>query len=347
MIFLGDIAHPYGLAPKWSKVAPPWSSQAAIANLEGPLVVDVGDHRGARVVFNHISILEALGEWGVVALSLANNHISDIRHGIERTFEAVADSGIHVFGAGCDSREAARPAIVSDDGVRYVLLGFGWSPIRCRYATPNEPGVNPFEPETVLRSVEFWREAEPDAAIVVVPHWNFELEAYPQPAHRQLAFSAIDAGATAVIGHHSHRVAGIEVYRGCPVAYSLGNWWMPQGVYMNGSLCFPDDTLLEAALEWTPDRQPVVHWFDYERTSQEVRHSTTESFQDSSLISALTPYAGLSHDDYVEWFRQHRVKRRGLPVYVDYRSTRLNAAKDRYVRLRHEAVTVAVRFGLR
>ena len=35
---------------------------------------------------------------------------------------------------------------------------------------------------------------------------------------------AIDAGADAVIGHGPHIVRGIEIYRGCPIFYSLGNF---------------------------------------------------------------------------------------------------------------------------
>jgi hypothetical protein len=41
-----------------------------------------------------------------------------------------------------------------------------------------------------------------------------------------VARAAIDAGADAVIGHHPHICKGIEVYRGRPIFYSLGNFVM-------------------------------------------------------------------------------------------------------------------------
>ncbi|MGL4368851.1 MAG: CapA family protein, partial [Spirochaetota bacterium] len=37
------------------------------------------------------------------------------------------------------------------------------------------------------------------------------------------AHAVIDAGADAVIGHHPHIPQGIEIYKGNPVFYSLGN----------------------------------------------------------------------------------------------------------------------------
>jgi poly-gamma-glutamate capsule biosynthesis protein CapA/YwtB (metallophosphatase superfamily) len=43
------------------------------------------------------------------------------------------------------------------------------------------------------------------------------------PHIAEAAHIAIDAGADAVIGHGPHRLQGIEVYRGKPILYSLGN----------------------------------------------------------------------------------------------------------------------------
>ena len=40
-----------------------------------------------------------------------------------------------------------------------------------------------------------------------------------------LAHAAIDAGADAFIGHGPHRLRGIEIYRGRPIFYSLGNFF--------------------------------------------------------------------------------------------------------------------------
>ncbi len=41
----------------------------------------------------------------------------------------------------------------------------------------------------------------------------------------QFAHEAIDAGADLVVGHGSHTVLGIEIYRGRPIFYGLGNFF--------------------------------------------------------------------------------------------------------------------------
>src|SRR5208337_4827626 len=48
----------------------------------------------------------------------------------------------------------------------------------------------------------------------------------PGPRARAVAHAAIDAGASAFIGHHPHVVQGVEWYRGRPILYSLGNLLM-------------------------------------------------------------------------------------------------------------------------
>jgi len=76
---------------------------------------------------------------------------------------------------------------------------------------------------------EGWSVAESDYVIVAV-HWGVPaywlsphqglLAAYQQP----LAHALVEAGADLVCGHHAHALHPIEVYRGKPIFYSLGNF---------------------------------------------------------------------------------------------------------------------------
>ncbi len=74
------------------------------------------------------------------------------------------------------------------------------------------------------------REARATAAAVVVSLHAHEpgnrLDDVPDLL-REVAHAAIDAGADVVHGHGPHRLRGIEVYRGRPVFYSLGNFVFP------------------------------------------------------------------------------------------------------------------------
>ena len=51
--------------------------------------------------------------------------------------------------------------------------------------------------------------------------WN---TSEPADFIRDATHALIDAGAHAVLGHGSHCLRGIEIYKGCPIVYSLGNF---------------------------------------------------------------------------------------------------------------------------
>jgi len=61
--------------------------------------------------------------------------------------------------------------------------------------------------------------------LIVYMHWGVEYNNYPEAYQREWAKLYIDAGANAVIGCHPHVVQGFELYNGCPIVYSLGNFW--------------------------------------------------------------------------------------------------------------------------
>jgi poly-gamma-glutamate synthesis protein (capsule biosynthesis protein) len=65
-----------------------------------------------------------------------------------------------------------------------------------------------------------------DRADVVIPyvHWGNELVAEPLAADRALARRMVEAGAAAVIGGHPHVTQTVDVHRGAPIVYSLGNF---------------------------------------------------------------------------------------------------------------------------
>ena len=62
----------------------------------------------------------------------------------------------------------------------------------------------------------------PDYLFVSV-HWGDELQRMPNRFQRAFGRAAIDAGATAVLGHHPHVLQAVEEYQGGLILYSLGN----------------------------------------------------------------------------------------------------------------------------
>lgn len=348
MIFIGDIAHPFNTPPAWSDNEWPWSSgQSVIGNLEGAFVGENSSYLNQRKVFNHISLLDAFSKCGFGAATLANNHIMDVPNALTGTCALLNEHGIKFTGAGESERSAAIPAKLVHANQKWLFLSFGWETIQCRAAGQHTPGVNPFRPDHLLKQIVDARNDYPDAVLVILPHWNIELELYPQPAHRQVAMAAIDAGADAVIGHHPHRVGGLEMYKDKPIAYSLGNWWMPHGVFFGGKLSFGDETLLQLALEWEPGIDPICHWFKYNRDGHQITYLKSEPWLESEQMCKLTPFSGMSHNQYKKWFPKNRVKRKALPMYYDYQNKVANGCKDRYIHLRQAGIKFLEGSGLR
>ena len=64
--------------------------------------------------------------------------------------------------------------------------------------------------------------------MIVFPHWGTEYDPTPFAGQRELAQAAIDAGADMVIGNHAHWAGAMEVYKGKPIWYALGNFVFDQ-----------------------------------------------------------------------------------------------------------------------
>ncbi len=62
--------------------------------------------------------------------------------------------------------------------------------------------------------------------MVLSLHWGgVERSTKPRPQDVEIAKAAIDSGVDIVMGHHPpHVLQGVEVYKGKPIFYSLGNF---------------------------------------------------------------------------------------------------------------------------
>jgi poly-gamma-glutamate synthesis protein (capsule biosynthesis protein) len=344
MIFLGDIAVPSGVTPQLPKRCPGGIFVDAVANLEGGLSKDRSHE---KVVYNDAAVGKYLKALDVRLVSLANNHVLDTDAQPSVTTRFLASLGIQSCGAGESLQSASREVHIDASGHDVIFMAFGWNVIGCRPASGNTPGANPMQAGLLLARTRSLRADHPDAKIVLLMHWNYEMEPHPQPMHRQLAFAAIDAGADAIVGAHPHCVGGIEVYRGAPVVYSLGNWFVPHGVFWDGRLLFPESTRLQLAFEWHPlSNAMTCHWFEYQPGSHDLQYLASESLTESERIRELTPYSGMTHRDYISWFASNRKQRHGLPIYRTCYD-RANWLRDSYVSWRQILVDLTFRMRRR
>ena len=200
---------------------------------------------------------EALTFAGIHAVGNANN----VNYGapaIRSSLKRLDEVGILHTGAGVNSVEARKPAIVERDGLRYGFLqrtSVYWS--HGHEATAAYPGVATIKAHTAYRpqieqlrtltrpgmppEIVTW--ADPTALaqfrgdlvalrsradlVIASHHWGLDHEVLDYQV--EIAHTAIDAGADLVIGHGPHMPLGIEIYQDRPIFYGIGSFCFETG----------------------------------------------------------------------------------------------------------------------
>ncbi len=168
--------------------------------------------------------IRSLRNAGVNAVTLGNNHTLDcLDEGFHRMNDVLADLGIAWCGAGLNIAEAFQPVIMEARGVVLAFLGVvDKSSGPFRFAGESTSGVAPLDTGRVCRIIKDLRRKADH--VIVSPHWGEERFRIPSPEQIKQARAFVDAGASIVVGHHPHVIQGMEIYRGSPIAYSLGNF---------------------------------------------------------------------------------------------------------------------------
>ena len=166
-----------------------------------------------------------LTELSVDVVSLANNHSFDYSYdGLKDTLNTLDSIKIAHVGAGLEEVEATKPYYVEIGGKRIAFTAAMRSEVYAETpaATQTEAGVaKMYDLESYLETI---RTAKENADIVVAyAHWGVENTIWLESEQLDGARAMIDAGADIVVGAHSHTLQTVEVYRGKPIFYGLGD----------------------------------------------------------------------------------------------------------------------------
>jgi len=238
-------------------------------NLEGLLVKSEGPDQDIpdKSGWQHVGpeAVQALEAGNIRVVGVANN----VAYGPANIMQSLAvldKHGIVHTGGGANLEEAHKPAIVERKGVRFGFLQYTakWYMEDQQIATAARPGVARMlsedgvtvDPSDLNRMREDIRRLRPRVDVVVVSSHNrdglgragVESErasgrapdlfspivlgprfSQGEPYEKELAHAAIDAGADVVYGHGSHVLQGVEIYRGKPILYCVGNFAMDWG----------------------------------------------------------------------------------------------------------------------
>ena len=96
-------------------------------------------------------------------------------------------------------------------------------------------GGGPNDLDAILQSIRAGKQTSDFMVVAIHCHQNsFAYQAYSHDNHVpdflvELAHKSIDAGADVFVGHGVHTIRGVEIYKGKPIFYGVGNFLFPQG----------------------------------------------------------------------------------------------------------------------
>jgi len=243
VLFLGDFAptdsavpyiekHGYGY--QFSKTAGRLAAyDAVVANLEAPITNADSKWPLPKQYSYRIdpAAVPAIARAGIDVVTLANNHSHDYgSRGLEDTLRALDDGGIAHIGAAMTESEARRGLVLETAGGALGILSYledktSWRLWTLSYALDlpfrSWPGsARALEADLAEDIARLEKHSD---ALAVVFHFGENYRPIT-PHQKELARLAIELGADAVIGHHSHQAQPVGAYLGRPIVYSLGNY---------------------------------------------------------------------------------------------------------------------------
>jgi len=183
------------------------------------------------------SVIDSLQALHIDLMATSNNHAFDVgTGGILDTMSALQARGVAFAGTGNDLAAAGAPGVLRSSRGTTALVAFATGKIReGGAATASRPGVNEvrrdaaggLNEDDVARVLASIRSAAKRCDVVLAydhnHYWEKNIEDVPA-WQTALAHRCIDAGASCFVSHGAPVLQGIEIYKGRPIFYDLGNF---------------------------------------------------------------------------------------------------------------------------
>ena len=154
-------------------------------------------------------------------VATANNHFKDYGwKGMQETYETLNKYKISWFGSGATINEASKTFYWRKNDATIAFINVTEN----EWTTTHDSnsGCHPIDLAAIFTKIQ---EAKENADFVVlIAHGGHEHYELPSPRIKKWYRFFVDAGANAVIAHHTHIISGYEIYKDAPIFYSLGNF---------------------------------------------------------------------------------------------------------------------------
>ncbi len=194
----------------------------AVLNVEGPLISDgIPTSKTGPNIKIHRDAINFIKEAKFDLLSLANNHMGDFGPSkVNETTTWLDENKLAYVGAGKNLETARCEKVFIIKGKKIAFVAY--AEYEFGMATNNEAGVSPLDPVNNMEQIS--KLASKYDYVIVIVHGGNEHCPVPNDSLVTNYRGFIRAGANGVIATHTHCPLGIEIYNGCPIVYSMGNF---------------------------------------------------------------------------------------------------------------------------
>ncbi len=211
--FVGDVMW---LGDNWSQFADPVADRLdgvlRLGNLETPVSASHPTDRAELGLYDFNAPLDILDGLPLDVVQINNNHSLDVGDdGLEQTYKALTGRGFLPLGK--DGNLAA--AGLSDD-VSVAVATYTWG-VNGHTSVEHDLAIIPFghldapiDLSRVADDLQLARDVGATHSVVML-HWGYEYEYWPDPHFMQLAREIIALGADVVVGHGPHVVQPAEL----------------------------------------------------------------------------------------------------------------------------------------
>ncbi len=210
--FVGDVMW---MGQNWSTFALPASGlldgDLRVGNLETPTSPDHATEPSTLGLYRYNAPPELLDGLPLDVLQLTNNHSLDVEDaGLEATLAEV--EARRLLATGVDTH-----VITDVEGRRIAFLAYSWGVNRRDITSTHDLHVVPFghldaEPDLTALGEDIAAAKADDAdSVVVMVHWGFEYEYYPDPHFLQIGRRIVALGADLIVGQGPHVAQPPEV----------------------------------------------------------------------------------------------------------------------------------------
>ncbi|PID84470.1 hypothetical protein CSB09_00925 [Candidatus Gracilibacteria bacterium] len=200
-----------------------------LLNLESPFSLPDKDRDEATFIFGanprSIKVLDWLRGESTMIVSLANNHSMNRGFaGLRQTLKTLESASIRQIGLGKGERQ--KFISLERSGEKYCFGAYSYDG-RSYWDKASQIMWYMNKLSQSRADLESMKQENCDYKIFVM-HWGREYKVAPTRSQRKLAHNLIDAGATLIVGSHSHIFGEIEQYKSKYIFYSLGNFLFDQ-----------------------------------------------------------------------------------------------------------------------